>query len=310
MECTTLGDTGLRVSRLALGCWQFSGDATWGAQDRKDSLATVHAAREAGINFFDTAEMYGDGLSETILGEALQDRRQDAVIATKVSQRPLTGDTVRRACEASLKRLKTDWIDLYQIHYWDRQTPIEECVRALLDLKDAGKIRAIGTCNSGTSDIAQMTELVKPATNQMPYSLLWRAIEYAIQPLCLARGIGILAYSPLAQGLLAGRFKSPEEVPDGRARTRLFSQTRPQTRMESPERKQKLLRPSPAFAGCASRPESPWSLLPWAGCWPGQEWRGPSSEPGGRNRSRRTRSRLKSLFPAGCSTNFLAQPNL
>lgn len=238
MEFTTIGAAGTRVSRLALGCWQFSGDATWGAQDRKDSIATVHAALEAGINFFDTAEMYGDGLSETILGEALQGRRQEAIIASKVSQLPLTGDTVCRACEASLKRLKTDWIDLYQVHFWDRQTPIDECLKALLDLRDAGKVRTIGTCNSGMNDLSQMMALVKPATNQMPYSLLWRAIEFAIQPRCLALGVGILAYSPLAQGLLTGRFKSPEEVPVGRARTRLFSKTRPQTRHGEPGKEQ------------------------------------------------------------------------
>jgi myo-inositol catabolism protein IolS len=238
MDMRNLGDTGIRVSPIALGCWQFAGDATWGPQDRRASIATVHAAFESGVTFFDSAEMYGAGLSEEILGEALRGRRDRTVIATKVHRTPMTGRAIREACEASLRRLQTDFVDLYQIHYWDRNVPVEECVQALLSLRKEGKIRAIGVSNSGTRDLSEMMLHAPPATNQMPYSLLWRAIEFEIQPLCVSKGIGILAYSPLAQGLLSGTFRSPDEVPEGRARTRLFSRDRPQTRHGEPGREE------------------------------------------------------------------------
>jgi aryl-alcohol dehydrogenase-like predicted oxidoreductase len=230
MRYRELSDTGIMVSELALGSWQFSGDRDWGAQEEKTSIATVHAALDAGVSLFDTAEMYGDGRSDLILGKALRGRRDRAVIAAKVSRTPMTREAVRGACELSLQRLQTDCIDLYQIHYWDRRTPIDECLSALAELREAGKIRAIGTCNSGCQDISDMMRHAAPATNQMPYSLLWRAIEFAIQPLCVDKKIGLLCYSPLAQGLLTGKFRSADEVPAGRARTRLFSKARLYTR--------------------------------------------------------------------------------
>jgi aryl-alcohol dehydrogenase-like predicted oxidoreductase len=230
MEYRELGETGIKVSELALGSWQFSGDRDWGTQEEDTSIATVHAALDAGVSLFDTAEMYGDGRSDLILGKALRGRRDRAVIAAKVSRSPMSREAVRSACELSLHRLQTDYIDLYQVHYWDRHTPIEECLSVMVELKKAGMIRAIGTCNSGCRDIADMMRHAAPATNQMPYSLLWRAIEFAIQPLCVDKKISLLCYSPLAQGLLTGKYRSADEVPVGRARTRLFSKSRLHTR--------------------------------------------------------------------------------
>ena len=169
-------------------------------------MATVHAALAVGISFFDTAEMYGDGRSDRILGKALRGRRDRVVIAAKVSRTPMTRDAVIGACDQCLQRLQTDYIDLYQVHYWDRQTPLDETLLAFMDLKKAGKVRAIGVCNSGCRDLSEVMRYVSPATNQMPYSLLWRAIEFDTLPMCREKGIGVLSYSPLAQGLLTGSF--------------------------------------------------------------------------------------------------------
>lgn len=234
MIYTDLGSTGLQVSAVALGCWQLAGDLTWGRQEEGDSLAAVDAALELGINFFDNAEMYGEGRAEEILGKSLLGRRDRAIIASKVNRKPMTQAAVMQACEESLKRLRTDYIDLYQIHFIDRGTPLEETAAGFLELKKAGKIRAFGTCNSGVQDLTELMRLEKIQTNQMPYSLLWRAIEFQIQGKCLESQIGLLCYSPLAQGLLTGKFSSAEEVPPGRARTRHFSKSRPHTRHGEP----------------------------------------------------------------------------
>lgn len=234
MRYCKLGQTDLMVPVMAMGCWALAGDATWGPQDKAESLATIHAALDAGINFFDTAEGYSEGESEEVLGRALAGCRHEAVIATKVSRAHLSADEVRLACEHSLRRLRTDYIDLYQIHWPSRTVPLAETLAALERLREQGKVRAIGVCNFGVGDLADLLASGQTAANQLPYSLLWRAIEYEIQPKCVAEGIAILCYSTLAQGLLTGKFSSPDEVPEGRARTRLFSSARPQTRHGEP----------------------------------------------------------------------------
>ena len=226
MEYRTLGQTDIKVSAIALGCWAFAGDETWGAQEDDDSIATVHAALDMGINFFDTAEAYGAGRSEEVLGRALQGRREEAIIATKASPNHLDDKELVRACERSLEYLGTDYIDLYQIHWPSRTTPLDETLAAMEKLRDAGKIRAIGVCNFGPGDMASLRRVGRAETNQLPYSLLWRVIEHEIQPLCVEQGMGILCYSPMAQGLLTGKFSSLDEVPDGRARTRHYSSRR------------------------------------------------------------------------------------
>jgi myo-inositol catabolism protein IolS len=227
MRYRCLGESGLPVSVVAMGCWALAGDATWGPQTEADSVATVHAALDAGVDLFDTAEGYGGGDSETMLGRALAGRRHDALIATKVSRANLSAAQVTEACEHSLRRLQTDYLDLYQIHWPSRTVPLAETLDALDRLRQEGKVRAVGVCNFGVNDLAELRAIGRPVANQLPYSLLWRAIEYEIRDKCVAEGIGILCYSGLAQGLLTNKFSSPDEVPAGRARTRLFSSERP-----------------------------------------------------------------------------------
>jgi myo-inositol catabolism protein IolS len=229
-----LGRTDLSVSAIAMGCWALAGGATWGPQPDAESIATVHAALEAGVTFFDTAEGYGGGDSERVLGRALAGRRHEAVIATKVSRANLSAPEVRRACEHSLQRLKTDYIDLYQVHWPSRSVPLSETMEALERLVEEGKVRAVGVCNFGPQDLTDLLQTGWAETNQLPYSLLWRAIEVEILPRCINTGMGVLCYSPLAQGLLTGKFRSPGEVPEGRRRTRLFSGERPLTRHGEP----------------------------------------------------------------------------
>ncbi len=234
MQRTELGNSGIHVSVVALGTWPMVGDANWGPQDEQDSITTIRRALDLGINFFDTAEAYGNGFAETLLGKALGDRRSEAVIASKVSPDHLRYDDVKRACEGSLKRLNTEWIDLYQVHWPNHTVPFEETFRALLDLQREGKIRVIGVSNFGVRDLQDALALAPVQSNQLPYSLLWRAIEYDIQPLCVKKRVSILCYSPLLMGLLTGKFRSADDVPPGRARTRHFSTTRPLARHGEP----------------------------------------------------------------------------
>jgi len=236
MKYRKLGKTDITTSVVAMGCWALAGGRVWGPQDDDDSIATVRAALDTGVNFFDTAEGYGGGDSELVLGRALEGRRHEAVIATKVSRSHLSADEVQWACERSLQRLRTDYVDLYQIHWPSRTVPPEETMEALEGLREQGKVRAIGVCNFGVGDLSDLLEIgggrgaMWVETNQLPYHLLWRAIEYEILPRCIEEDIGVLCYSPLAQGLLTGKFSSPDEVPEGRARTRHFSGDRPQSR--------------------------------------------------------------------------------
>jgi len=210
MQYTELPGTGLRVSRVAMGCWALSGDFTWGEQDEAEAVAAVHAALDAGINLFDTAEMYGDGLSEQRLGKALAGRRQQAVIASKFSPEHNAPDRLRAACHRSLQLLRTDYIDLYQIHWANRDVPLADTWGELERLRREGKVRAIGVCNFGPRDLDELLALGRPATNQLPYSLLTRAIEYEILPRCRQAGMGVLCYSPLMHGLLAGKFATAD----------------------------------------------------------------------------------------------------
>jgi len=230
MKYRRLGKTDIKVSPVAMGCWAIAGDHTWGPQDEADSIATIHAALDAGVNFFDTAEGYGNGYSEEVVGKALRDRREEAIIATKVSASHLSQDEIVKACGRSLKRLQSDYIDLYQIHWPSRTIPLDETMYALERLREQGKIRAIGVCNFAAQDLTDLLAVGHVETDQLPYSLLWRAIEYGIQPKCVEKRIGILCYSPLLQGLLTGKFATPDDVPESRGRTRHFSKKRPETR--------------------------------------------------------------------------------
>ena len=230
MKYRKLGNTDLEVSVVSMGCWGISGGDMWGKQDEEDAIAAIRRAYEKGINFFDTAEAYGDGYSEELLGEALNGFRKEVKIASKVSAGHLHPKELKKSCEKSLKRLNTDYLDLYYIHWPNPDIPIFDTIKALEELKNEGKIRYYGTSNFG---VHQMTEFLKHSdltVNQLPYNLLWRVIEQEIQPFCLKKSIGIAAYSPLLHGLLTGKFESPDSVPDGRARTRHFSKERQKTR--------------------------------------------------------------------------------
>jgi len=228
MNYNYLGKSNIKVSEFALGCWPFAGGSVWGNQDKSESISTVHAALDNGINFFDTAEGYDDDFhSEVILGEALKNKRNNSVIATKISPPNLLPDKIEEACDNSLKRLSTDYIDLYQIHWPNHNVKIEDSLNVLNKLIEKGKIRTIGVCNFGVLDLKDLLKFGSITTNQIPYNLLWRPIEQEILPECKNNNIGMICYSPLAQGLLTGRYKNPDEVPDGISRSRLFNNKRP-----------------------------------------------------------------------------------
>lgn len=228
MKSIPLGESGLSVSAIAFGGWQAGREYWPGAADA-DSEAAVRAAVEAGITTFDTAEAYGAGHSEALLGRALRPVRREVVLATKVSWDHLDAAAVTAACESSLRRLQTDVIDLYQVHwpagaFGSARVPIEETMGALLRLREAGKIRAIGVSNFSADELRAALACGPVDTIQPCWSLFWRAFEVETLALCQARGVTVLAYSPLAQGLLTGRF-SPGHVfaeGDNRADNRLF----------------------------------------------------------------------------------------
>ena len=230
MKYGYLNKNGLKVSSMGLGCWAFAGGSYWGNQEEQDSIDTIMAAMEAGINFFDTAEMYGDGKSEEVVGKALQHCRDKAVIATKAASANLSAEKLVEACERSLKRLKTDYVDLYQIHWPNRSVPFEETAKALEQLLQQVKVRAIGLCNFGVQDLEAICKVAEVITDQLPYGLLWRAIEDEILPQCIKKEAGILCYSPLSQGLLTGKYKTPDDVPLGITGTRFYSHERSNAR--------------------------------------------------------------------------------
>jgi len=226
-----LGSTEIEVSPLALGCWQFAGGDYWGNRTESSQVDLVSIALESGINFFDTAPAYGDGESERVLGVALKGRRDKAIIATKVSPTVQCQDDVVESCNRSLELLQTDHVDLLQMHWPARELPLDDLAAVIESLRASGKVRAFGVCNYGPLDLGEILEAGLPiVSNQLPYSLLSRSIEYEIVPLCEKRDISVLPYSPLLQGLLAGRWESPDQVPVPRARTRHFRGTREQSR--------------------------------------------------------------------------------
>jgi aryl-alcohol dehydrogenase-like predicted oxidoreductase len=211
MRMVRLGKTELHVSAIAFGTWAFGGE--WGRFDADEATATIHRALDEGINLFDTAQAYGFGVAERLLGQALGPRRDDVVVATKGGLRP-EGDRLlrdagppwlRKGVEASLRNLGTDVIDLYQIHWPDPSTPADETAGVLEELIEEGKIRHVGVSNY---DVEQMEELARGGrveTLQPAYHMFRREIEEEILPYTVANDIGVLAYGPLAHGLLTGR---------------------------------------------------------------------------------------------------------
>jgi aryl-alcohol dehydrogenase-like predicted oxidoreductase len=223
MRYRVLGGTGIEVSVHCLGAMMFG---SVGNPDHDDCVRIIHAALDQGINFVDTADMYSAGESEEIVGQALSGRRDDIVLATKVhfpmGEGPNRGGNSRRwivkEVEASLRRLRTDWIDLYQVHRPDPTTDIEETLGALTDLVHQGKIRAFG-CSMfpveqlvEAQHVAERRGLQRFRTEQPPYSLLARWIESSVLPVCQRHGMGVLTFSPLASGFLSGRFRKNQSI--------------------------------------------------------------------------------------------------
>ncbi|HEY7965639.1 MAG TPA: aldo/keto reductase [Solirubrobacteraceae bacterium] len=233
MELRPLGRTGVRVTPLCLGAMMF-GD--WGNTDHEESIRIIHHALDAGINFIDTADVYSAGESEEIVGKALAGGRRDKVILASKVHGPMGDDPNQRgnsrrwivhAVENSLRRLRTDWLDLYQIHRPAEDTDIEETLSALSDLIHAGKVRYIGTSTFPASQIveAQATSrehgFERFVTEQPPYSILVRGIEADVLPTCRRHGIGVLPWGPLASGWLSGRYRKGGELPSSTRAERL-----------------------------------------------------------------------------------------
>jgi myo-inositol catabolism protein IolS len=229
MQRRILGSSDILITPIILGTWQ-AGKKMWVGIEDSESVKALRAAFDAGITTFDTAEVYGAGHSEKIVAQALSDVRDQVVYATKVFANHLKYDQVIAACEGSLKNLNTDYIDLYQIHWpagsWNLEiVPVEETMRALNDLKQQGKIRAIGVSNFNREQIAEAAQYGKIKSLQSPYSLFWRWVEKEVQPYCVENHISIIAYSSLAQGLLTGKFGPDHQFAEGdhRSSNKLFA---------------------------------------------------------------------------------------
>src|SRR5689334_16598672 len=218
MEFRPLGRTGVQVSPLCLGTMLFG---AWGNPDHDDSIRIIHRALDAGINFVDTADVYAAGESEEIVGRALEGRRDDIVLATKFhgsmgddpNRKGSSRRWIVREVEDSLRRLRTDWIDLYQVHRPEPDTDVDETLGALTDLVRAGKIRYFGSSTFPAHAIVEAQWVAERrgrerfVTKQPPYSILVRGIEGDVLPVCQQYGIGVLTWSPLAGGWLSGKYR-------------------------------------------------------------------------------------------------------
>ena len=222
MEQRKLGTQGLTVSALGLGCMQMSGN--YGPADEAEGIATIHAALDLGINFFDTAEIYGPFENEKLVGRALKGKRDQAVIATKFGfafkdGKPVGTDSrpahVKQVCDESLQRLGIDCIDLYYQHRVDKNVPIEDTVGALADLVKAGKVRYVGLSEASAATIRRAHAVHPVSALQSEYSLWERNLEAEIIPTLRELGIGLVPYSPLGRGFLTGVVKRAEDLPEG-----------------------------------------------------------------------------------------------
>ncbi len=254
MRMRPLGSSGIEASVVGFGAWAIGG-WMWGGTQESAAIRAIHAALDAGVNLIDTAAIYGFGSSEEIVGKALKDRRDQAVIATKCGMVAGTKagspkfrstalgisehghievrvynhpDSIRDEVEWSLRRLQTDHIDLYQTHWQDSTTPIDDTMDALLSLKQAGKIRAIGVCNASVDQMRQYASRGQLDSDQEKYSMLDRALEAEQLPYCREHHVAVLAYSPLAMGMLTGKMGPEREFAAGDVRD-----TRPRFSMEN-----------------------------------------------------------------------------
>lgn len=201
MQQRRLGSSSVLVSEIGLGTWGMSG-AFWGAANDAESIRVVHRALELGVTLIDTAEAYGDGHSEEVLGEALSGRRDQAVVATKVAPNHLDPRELESALDGSLKRLGTDYVDVYFVHWPNPDFPIGPTMEALERLRASGRIKAIGVSNFSPAEMDQASQYGTIDVLQPPYNMLWREIETSVLPYCRENSIGVMPYSGLAQGLL------------------------------------------------------------------------------------------------------------
>ena len=232
MEYRALGRSGLRVSVLTMGTMTFGGTGAFadvGSTDTEEAERQVDMCLDAGVNLIDTADVYSSGLAEEILGQVLRGRRDQVLLATKVrmgmgrgpNDSGLSRHHIISGCEASLRRLGTDHIDLYQVHEWDGQTPLEETLHALDDLVRSGKVRYVGASNYTSWQlmkavgIAGRLDLAPLVSHQIYYSLQAREAEYELIPLAVDQGLGVLVWSPLAGGLLSGKYRRNHQAPVG-----------------------------------------------------------------------------------------------
>jgi myo-inositol catabolism protein IolS len=228
MEKRSLGTSKVQITPILMGTWQ-AGKKMWAGIDDRESVRAIRAAVDAGITTIDTAEVYGQGHSEQIVAQAVSDIRDRLQYASKVFTNHLKYDQVIEACDRSLTNLQTDYLDLYQIHwpsgsFGSESVSIEETMSALNKLQEDGKIRAIGVSNFNREQLAQAANYGRIDSLQPPYSLFWRKIENDAIPYCIEHKISVLAYSPMAQGLLTGKF-SPDhqfEPDDHRSANVLF----------------------------------------------------------------------------------------
>ena len=232
MKYRKLGRTGVTVSQLCLGAMMFG---SWGNDDQDDVDTIIHAALEAGINIMDTADVYSGGESETMVGKAIAGRRDEVFLATKFSSPMGTDPNMRgnsrrwiiQACEASLRRLQTDYIDLYQIHRPDHDCDVDETLAALSDLVHAGKVRYLGSSTFPASEIVEAQWVAerrvreRPVCEQPPYSMLVRGAEFDALPACQRHGLGVISWSPLAGGWLSGNWRLNREGVGSRRATRV-----------------------------------------------------------------------------------------
>jgi len=240
MELRRCGNTELLLSKLGAGCWAFGGGDYWGEQNQRDVNRVVRRAVELGINYFDTAEAYNNGRSEKALGEAIRGIPRDGVlIGTKISPCNTKPDVLKKHCTDSLNRLQTDYIDLYMVHWpispqsiqhftndyslINNPPELDDAFFTLNKLKEQGKIRYIGVSNFGLERLNEAREFADIVVNELPYSLLARAIEHEILPYSKQNKIGVIGYMTLLQGILADIYPTLEDVPKWQRRTRHFS---------------------------------------------------------------------------------------
>ena len=250
MEQRKLGTTDIEVSVIGFGAWQIGGKPFWESKGDAASMAAVSAALDHGITLFDTAPVYGFGRSETLIGSALKSARDKVVIATKCGllwsseeesgiYRSLKPESVRREVEQSLKRLSTDYIDIYQIHWPSPRDPLEATLEVMDRLKEEGKIRAIGVSNFETERVKSAMEVMRIDSIQPKYNLLEREAETELLPYCQEKNISVLVYSPLASGLLTGKYSSASRFSDWRGNGK-FGLFKEETLGEAYEKVKKL----------------------------------------------------------------------